>query len=928
MFRKNTNKRIINEIISNTSPAAIMLTVADGNTIGFYSELNNFYKRSYWLNPNCDDFYSFAITFARKVFADDKEAYEKLVQFKHCAYGFNKDSIIIKEALKKIAEINGDCLLVLDNFEEMRGRFGFSVIEYILQNSPKNLKILLVSRDFLNINYNVFTEQCPKLIDLPEEEDYQEEDIFEDLTESEKKLYCYIAPLRFIYKDFVATMGEKALADFNNIARKHPEFILRRGADCYRLNEKALDNSFVKEQFAVSEEEIARAQKQYYDFLCSTDRDPEAFMFAMLCENKDMISDAVVSIVNKGEYMFELCNLVSANAEWLESMFDKDLDEEHLGFEFMAGLQKYYSGKYDESKTLFERLINTAEYNSKLEIDSVFMIMKILSKQKKYHRILAMIKSLINERMQDDVDINMFEMIICRIPDLLRAAEIPVDKENRKLVESLTIKEEYKTQYWYAKALQEAAELHFDWGNYGKATEYIKQLQEIIPFYTIPYKLLNFYYYMGDMPLAVAMAKKALAEELNNNIETDLVDVYTLLAKTSMYFNKYAEALEYIDNAIKSAPTRDTMRYSAYALRAIICAKMGRKDYAKDYAMLYAKYAEINSPHNAYYLYGAVAYCAFKQNDYDAANVYANKCIREASARSGIWLIAVAVNLNVLLTRDETSKVNGLMEKLFRTCKAYGMTSIVLDYYECFEKLFKYAKAEKIDVDYVNEMEEKHSAKLLQISANGELAVKLLGTTSVTVAGKELNWKTKKAKELFLMYVWKKGEGLDRNFILTTLWPGYVYVSSINNLKTTNNIIRNILNAANVIHKLEYANGKYTLTIDNIQCDYVVFKEKLDSYEKKKSIKERVELCKELLNMLNGDFAAEINLPLFRSFGNNIKDRLMLEAIKLISELVNNGDIIEARRVIACASKTDTNNQYERMLAEQEDTITRYFEKR
>lgn len=928
MFRKNNNKRIINEIISTASTAVIMLTAADGNTIGFYSELNNFYKRSYWMNPNCDDFYSFAITFARKVFADDPEEYKKIIQFKHCAYGFNKDSIIIKEALKRISEVNGDCLLVLDNFEELRGRFGFNVIEFILQNSPKNLKILLVSRDFLNINYNVFTEQCPKLIELPEEDYFPEQDVLDDLTEEEKSLYCFLAPLRFIYKDFVSTLGEDAVKNFDNIAKKRPDCVLKRGADCYRLNEKVFDNPYTEEFSKIAAESVIEAKKLYYKFLRDTERDPEAFMFALLCEDKKMISDTVISIIDKGEYMFELCNFVNANIESLEILFDSEWDETYPGLEFMACLQLYYSGNYDDGKVLFEKIIASAEYNSKLEIDSRYMVLKILAKQKKYRRILGMIKSLINERMSENADINHFEMIVCRIPDMLKAGEIPASKENSRLVEELMLKDEFKDKYWYPKALQVAAELNFDWGNYGKATEYIKQLQEIIPFYTIPYKLMNFYYYMGDMPLAVAMAKKALTEELNNNIETDLADVYTLLAKTSVYFNKYTEGLEYIDNAIKSAPSRESIRYAAISLRAIICAKMGRKDYAKDYAMIYAKYAEINSPVNAYYLYGAVAYCAFRQNDFDTANVYANKCIKEASTRSGMWLIAVAVALNILLTKDETTNVNGLMEKLFKTCRAYGMHAIVLDYYECFEKLFKYAKNEDIAVDYVCEMEEKYKQKLLQISANGELCVKLMGTTSVTVAGKELNWKTKKAKELFLMYVWNKGEGMDRNFILSTLWPDYVYVSAINNLKTTNNIIRNTLSAANVIHKLEYANGKYTMTLDNIQCDYLDFKEKLASYDETVSLKERVELSKDLLNSLNGDFAAEVTLPLFRTYGDHMKEKLMLDVIKLISELIDNGDVIEARRMITYTSKADTQKQYEKMLAEQENRVSEFFERK
>ncbi|MGN1042136.1 MAG: hypothetical protein ACI4SK_01490 [Christensenellales bacterium] len=750
----------------------------------------------------------------------------------------------------------------------------------------------------------------------------EENDAFEyELTDEEKELLGYLSALRFVDKAFLARKGKSELMD--SISKKYPDCVFRRGDNGYCLNEK----------FALTLNALPSANKEvikdYYEYLREDGKDIEAFIFALNHGDKDMINDTVVAIVNKGVYTFELCNFVNANKESMEILFDQSWSKEHYGLEFIAGLQLYYSENYEDSMSLFNDVADMAEKNSKMEIDARFMAMKNLGRMKKYREIVVSSRALIEERTKDgDINMDLFETLFCRIPDFMKAGEIAINRENCKHIESLMIKDEYKDRYWYAKALQVAAELHFDWGNYGKATAYIKELQELIPFYTMPYKLMSFYYYMGDMPLAVSMAKKALAEELNNNIEADLVDVYTLLAKTSMYFNRYSEGLEYIDNAIKSASPSESAKYPAYALRAIICAKMGRREYARDYAMIYTKYAEINSPKNAYFLYGALAYCCFRQNDYDTAILYANKCIREASARSGIWLIAVAVALNILITRDDTTNVNGLMEKLFRTCRVYGMTAIVVDYYECFEKLFKYARSEDINVDYVAEMERKYRDKLMEISANGELNVKLMGTTSVTVSGKELNWKTKKAKELFLMYVWHRGEGLDRNFILSTLWPDYVYVSAINNLKTTNNIIRNILTSANVIHKLEYANGKYTLNIENIRCDYFDFKEKLDSYSEKATVKERVEANKELLGLFNGEFAAEVSLPLFRKHGDGIKEKLMLDAIKSVEELIEEGDITEARRMISYVSAADANGLYSEYLAEQEKRIAEYFERK
>ena len=54
----------------------------------------------------------------------------------------------------------------------------------------------------------------------------------------------------------------------------------------------------------------------------------------------------------------------------------------------------------------------------------------------------------------------------------------------------------------------------------------------------------------------------------------------------------------------------------------------------------------------------------------------------------------------------------------------------------------------------------------------------------------------------------------------------------------------------------------------------------------------------------------------------------MLDVIKLISELIDNGDVIEARRMITYTSKADTQKQYEKMLAEQENRVSEFFERK
>ena len=83
---------------------------------------------------------------------------------------------------------------------------------------------------------------------------------------------------------------------------------------------------------------------------------------------------------------------------------------------------------------------------------------------------------------------------------------------------------------------------------------------------------------------------------------------------------------------------------------------------------------------------------------------------------------------------------------------------------------------------------------------------------------REIFWKTKKCKELFLLYSFYP-DGIERNKIISEIWSDYVYASAINNLKTTNNLIRKTLKEYGIPFDFSYANGKYKLTTEYSESD-------------------------------------------------------------------------------------------------------------
>lgn len=930
MERISRSNRIINEIMANASPAAIIMSKSDGENIGFLSELSNFYKHTFWLNADYDNIYSFPAEFARKVFADDEDSYNKIIQFKHCEFDFNKDNIIINEVLKKIASMNGDCLIIIDNLELLSDNFKYNLLELLLKNCPRNLKVVMVSENFININYNIFSEHCPKLLDYHtiNWETASLSGLYgESLSFTQRAFLCYVSVCRHIDKEFAISIYPEAIELLDYLNKKHRYAVFSKGEELYYFHE-GLHDYLLKKEPELCESDFFKSDIE--QLLCehyiSKNKPVKALELALKGLKVELVDRIVAQFIHDGKYMFMLEEYVE---EVCEDIVLKDFGVECLGVNYLAALCNLYLKDYKTAIAIAENLILAAPKNSHLEFDAYALKFRCYIGMGNFKNAVEYARDILDERVinADKNNIYLMENILCRLPYAMKNSDSQVGAVNFKFCESMLMGEENKNKYWYAKALQSVAEVYFDWGNYGKAINHINEIKSILPFYVIPYKLMDFYYYIGDMKFAAEVAEKALEDAMMHNIDADLADVYTLLAKISMYFNKQKEALSYIGSAVKCRNTREAGKYFAITIRSIICAKTGRAEYGRDIAMIYAKYCELNSVKIGFYLYGAIAFCCWKLGDKEQALYYARKCVAKASARSGVWLLASALSVSILLESDELRDAKAIVEKILNSSANYGMITVVVDYYDCFENIIKYAKENHIRLEYVAEVEKRLANKMCSVAPENSVSVKFMGVSSVTVGGEELQWKTRKAKELFLMYIWLGERGLDRNFILSTLWPDYVYVSAINNLKTTNNIIRNTLNAAKVEFKLDYGNSKYTLNIPNLQSDYSLFMEKLTEYEETTPTGARLSSLKEVLALYNSGFTTEINHPYFRKHADNLKERIMLAVVNMAKVLVNEGDYIEAKRLINHAGNVDRDGEYSFLTADLVKTLSEYYER-
>lgn len=930
MERKPYANRIINEILSNPSPAAVLLMKSDGASIGFLTELANYRKHTYWLNTEFDNLHSFIMEIAKKVFAEDEDEFRKILQFKHCEYDFNKDAIIINKIHEKIASLEGDCLLIIDNIEVNEPLNNKEMIELFLKNSPRNLKTVLVSEKFIDINYNIFKDGCPILIDVPPEDENSlscEELLKEKLSYDDKAFLCYVSQKKHLSKKFLCSLydGAEKLLEYMN--RRYRNLVFCKGGELFffdvRMHERLAEKEPELLQSELFQKDLNKLLCEYY---IAEGKAVKALENAVREKDMGYAEKAAEALIKDREKTFIL-------EEYVNDIRDKiifpDIPPQYRCLKLIRGFTSLCLGKYAEVREILNNEITAFEENSDEEIFARTLYFLSLTGDKKYEQAVLYARGLYENRSQADFNKRILALhhIVARLPLAIKNSGLGFNMADFRSIEYILSHKNNCKEIWFAEALQAMAEAYFDFGHYGKAMDYIKQIKAMLPFYVIPYKLMGFYYYAGEMKEAETIAKQAIQDAMNYSIDTDFADIYTLLAKVSMYYNKREESLNYIDKAVTCKGTAEAGKIYAIAVRSILLARTGKAEYGRDVAKIYAKYCELKSLKNVFYLYGAISYCEWVEGNNDEALYYARKCVAKASVRSGIWLLASAISINVLMEKDELRDAKSIVEKILFSIVNYGMLSVAADYYECFEKLVSFASEKGIAPEYVKILEDKLSEKLLSYSYDDGVYVKFMGDSCVTVAGEEIKWKTKKEKELFLLYVWQGEQGLDRNFILSVLWPDYVYTSAINNLKTTNNNMRKTLAAAGVEFEMSYGNGKYYLKIEKLHSDYNFFLSKIDAYKANSALSVKLNAAREILTLYNGGFAKEITQSYFRKYGDNLRDKVRLITFTLINELTEAGEYIEAKRLINLAESVDDTGEYGLLARSVEVKFKDYYER-
>jgi two-component SAPR family response regulator len=904
------NNRVINEIMANASSSIIVLSSSDCEYTSFLSELSNRYPTTYWYNAKFDNPFSFSLEVARKVFEDEDTIF-KMLQFKYCEND-KVDNIILKVVLDEIKKKQGDCLFVFDHLEELPDYFDFSLIELLIRNCPKNLKLIFISEKLINVNYSKLEEYVPKIVNefaLGDNESAKTINIdSKDLEPTDIHFLAYISQIEEVPLELATSIYPKGVTVLRYCSIKYKDLVVNKNQCCFKIS-RTFHKLVVEKSETLKDSPFNHnIEDLFYEYLTQKGKHINALKFGIDIGNLNYIRRSLLIISHDWGLIYQLLEMTKYKSN---AMDKKYINMDYPDCFAYSALCDYGQGNYDDALKKIETLISWEYLEQEALKKCYFYKVKILNEMGEYEKAVDFIRDMFAEGYSCD-SLKKYDCIVCCIPQLMHNAEQKIKVEQLKTCEKIIQSGVCSDSYLYLRMLQSMGEAFFDLGNYRKAIQIVQKIKSIAHFYVVPHKLLQYFYYMNDLSYAEKIALISLQKAKEYDITTDVASIYCLLAKVYSFWNMEKEATKNIEMAINCEDSCDFIKYNAISLRVIFNARFPKKEFPKDIAIIYAKLCEQTNTKHAVMLYGSIAFWYWKHHRKEEALFYTNKCLK-GNSRNEMWLIASGVAINYALEDEINQDMKQIVTKFFYTAEQYAMDMVLVDFDDLSANIIKYATERNLITPYVEKIIKLIKNKSQKNDNSVKVKIQVMNTVLVQVNGEEIRWKTKKARELFMIYIFKGSQGIDRAKIFSLLWGEYIYESAINNLKTTNNIIRNTLSKYKIVYKLGYKNGKYSLSLANCEFDYVKYHKYIERFSAENILSEKITLMLDIIDMYGDGFAPELINAEFKEIRATLKNNICFMLAEFIKTLKEKGRLIDANKFQNALVRIDDQGKYRDM---------------
>lgn len=919
-----TVNAVLNDIMAGENAAVLLYAPPEYDKEDFLGELGTRYYKSYWFNAVVHDLHQPAICLIDGLLEGEPELRKRLKQLLFCNSRYNGPDVALNAVLEYLAKSKREIIIVFEKMDMLPDGYDYSKYVYLIKHAPSNVKIVLSSDKFLSMEINSFEPHCPMLIDenslLKCSDICQPEEYVKDLGGKELAFLKFVSEYGVISDKTAERISEGSTKLLDMLARKGVYVAARdsgTGGKYYCFKKEFADYLGSLEpdfQEYASEYAGKDLSGEIFDSLCAEGKYYIALKHAVSEKRYDRIEIAGSLAINSDEIV-NIINFISAHKE-LSIGEEVDVTAYPytalLRIAHIAKHGRFFERTLAELPRIQERLLEL-EDGVRAYLCAVYVELNCLIKLDCTDKVRERMAEL-KRRYSGNEEIEGYLTVLRNLlPDFLHNSDVGVTT-----LEQMLAAPGVDEHFWYLKLYEDLELYYYHVGNYRQSMDTARKIKAVCPGYVIPLRVIAMNYFEGDIDETTKLLEEALDFAITNNLFADTHMLYSVKALVAAYHGKSDEVRYYCDKAYSLITKEDNFeKFFTIYVRCYTKASMGEVSYAKNLAQIYLKYARERAPQYVEMMLQSYAYALFRSGDADRAYKAATQAINAAEHKSFIWLFSMGLATNCLLVKGELKDVESLVGNILRYSENYGMRMVPVDTAEdIFEPILRYAREHGIEPETVARIDALVAGRKGAKQEGSVIKVNMFGDVSITVGGKELQWKTRKSKELFLHYLVAGDIGIDRNVIIDFLWKDYLYESAINNLKTTNNIIRKTLQAYNVEFRLDYLNSRYSLKVYNISSDLNAYRELADKFSREDDVPRKAAIMSDILKIYKSDFALDMNYADFEHERTSIKQEMILNLMKLIRALAKERKYIEAKEFLSSLVLIDKSNDYGHMVAE------------
>lgn len=907
---------VINDIMTCDAKTVFLICPAEYNRIDLLRELCNRHYKYFRFSPLTDDFCRLGVTIGERVFGKDSECVDVVRGAGTCDFGSSVSTIT--SALRKIEKEHRAVLFVFDLMEKLPVDYDYSAFVYLIKHAPSNLKIVLSATEYFKLDFTRLEPDYPYIISeehLGLKTEYcTYESYLSELDDKQLSFLSYVANFPFV----TGYLAESICRGSENTLK----YLVRKGVYAYQFSmdgeERYVIDDGLREyllglDMPMPDYADRSYEERYFEYVRKRGAVGSDLMLALELRRFDDAENIVRDYAQRDGSAFEAYSFACAHAKEIIAL---NIPDGFPGLELIRVFACLEEAPETIDAELACALVTEyANYEEPFYYGAIWVMLKTLGREQSTERLTKYVDILKEKIERGEID-------KCKIMHKAAFSDTPIFKQVLTLPEAdcYLHEDDAGKKLWYPKLAEIVAFQYIRTGNYRNAVAIAEEVGKALPGFVVPAKISAVSYFGTDPVKSVSAIKQSVEYALERDDNSELSLLYSVLAMYEFYSGNGDEIEKYMQLAMSHTSDKrdDESRFFALMVRSLLRARAGETDMAKKLAESALKYTEAHCPTFIVQAATAYAYVCYKTGEREKAYLYATEAIRASGGnRSCAWMISTGMLAAHLFSTGDLRNVDSLVRNMLKVVASHGLTMVVVNFADdIFEPLLEYARATGIEPNVVQVIDILSGKGKNALSEGTVLKIGMFGDISISVNGKEIQWKTRKSKELFLHYILAGDLGIDRSDIIDYLWKGYLYESAINNLKTTNNIIRTTMARHGVDFKLQYVNTRYVLTIENLDNDYLRYKKVMDDYCRAIDMKRKVELMDELLSIYRADFATDMPQSDFAHERISLKQEIIINLLKLVRALTSEGEYTEAKRFLGSLILIDQKNDYSNMAAE------------